>query len=73
MGFVGDAIGSVFGGIADLLGVTPKVETSAAQDVEEDRKKNSKKRKALYTTKGGVLGQEVDEVSENSRGNLFGN
>lgn len=63
-------------GLSDKLGVTgdvPEVKTSAVEQVAEDRKSNTKKRKALYATQGGVLGQEVNQVGESSRGNLFGN
>lgn len=63
-------------GLSDKLGITgdaPEVKTTAAEQVAEDKKKSAKKRKALYSTQGGVLGQEVNQVGGNSRGNLFGN
>ncbi len=51
----------------------PQVSTAAAQDLTEEKADSSKKRKALYATKGGVLGQEVSQVGNADRGSLFGN
>ena len=52
----------------------PKVqEAPIATQVAEDKKKNANKRKALYATQGGALGQEVNQVGGENRGNLFGN
>lgn len=48
-------------------------EVPIATQVAEDKKKNANKRKALYATQGGVLGQEVNQVGGENRGNLFGN
>lgn len=71
----GGFLGDVFGGVMGALGLAdePEVKTTAAEQVAEDKKKSAKKRKALYSTQGGVLGQEVNQVGGNSRGNLFGN
>ena len=68
-------VGKIFGGALGSLGLAdePEVKTTAVEQVAEDRKSNTKKRKALYATQGGVLGQEVNQVGESSRGNLFGN
>jgi hypothetical protein len=46
---------------------------AVAADLENEKKSNSSKRKALYGTLGGVLGQEVQEVAKDYRGNIFGN
>lgn len=51
--------------------IVAKDNTSA--QIQSDKIKNSKKRRALYGTSGGVLGQEVFDVGNNNRGNLFGN
>lgn len=57
-----------------LTGKTPEVkEAPIATQVAEDKKKSANKRKALYATQGGVLGQEVNQVGGENRGNLFGN
>lgn len=73
-GFLGDLVNGITLGLADnLFGGDPKADTSAAEQVAEDKKKNANKRRALYATKGGALGQEVNQVGESSRGNLFGN
>lgn len=75
-GFIGDLVNGITLGLADKVGLTgdaPKVETTAAEQVADDKKKNANKRRALYATKGGALGQEVNQVGESSRGNLFGN
>lgn len=71
----GGFLGDVFGGVMGALGLAdePEIKTTAVEQVAEDKKKSAKKRKALYSTQGGVLGQEVNQVGGNSRGNLFGN
>ena len=69
---LGDAVSAVSLGTVDL-NKNPKVKTNAAAQLEQDRTDNSKKRKALYSTQGGVLGQEVKQVGNTNRGNLFGN
>lgn len=51
----------------------PEVKTSATQELKEDAKDALKKRKALYETSGGVLGEDVMSVGTSSRGNIFGN
>lgn len=44
-----------------------------AAGLEAEKVSSLGKRKALYGTKGGVLGQEVDQVGKDYRGNIFGN
>ena len=72
VGFLGDLISGITLGAVDLR-KDPKVKTGAAAQLEQDKTDNSKKRKALYSTQGGVLGQEVTQVGSTNRGNLFGN
>ena len=72
IGFLGDVIKVGSLGTIDL-NKQPKVKTTAAEQVAEDKKSNAQKRKALYSTRGGVLGQDVEQVGVDSRGNLFGN
>ena len=50
-----------------------KASGAQATSLEEDKSKGVKKRKALYGTQGGVLGQEVNQVGQSDRGNIFGN
>lgn len=69
---IGDAVSAVTLGTVDLK-KKPKVKTDAAAQLEQDKTDNSKKRKALYSTQGGVLGEEVTQVGNTNRGNLFGN
>lgn len=45
----------------------------AAVSLASDMAGDIKKRKSLYSTSGGVLGQEVEQVSQSYRGNIFGN
>lgn len=68
----GSAVNALTLGTVDL-NKDPKVKTGAAAQLEQDKTDNSKKRKALYSTQGGVLGQEVTQVGNTNRGNLFGN
>lgn len=51
----------------------PQVQSTAVQNLAEEKTESSKKRKALYATGGGVLGQEVSQVGNTDRGSLFGN
>jgi len=67
-------------GTSELVGLgkaidpkDPKASVAAAAGLAEDKKSDAKKRKALYSTQGGVLGQEVQQVGKDSRGNIFGN
>lgn len=71
-GFVGDLVSGITLGSVNL-NKDPKAKTNAAAQLEQDKTDNSKKRKALYSTQGGVLGQEVTQVGNTNRGNLFGN
>lgn len=50
-----------------------KADTGAITDLVEEKKVYMRKRKALYNTQGGVLGQEVNQVGQSGRGNIFGN
>lgn len=50
-----------------------KASGAQAEALEEEKKDSTRKRKALYGTSGGVLGQEVDQVAKDYRGNIFGN
>lgn len=76
-GFVSDVVRVASLGTSDFLGITKKedmgVNSSATQELKEDAKDALKKRKALYETSGGVLGEEVSSVGSSSRGNIFGN
>lgn len=74
----GMALGT--GGMSEVLGVGKKVAgkkvkvgSTAAVDVANNKESNIKRRKALYETDGGVLGQEVSGVGAVGRKNLFGN
>lgn len=71
MGGVVKGVGKLVGGVLD--DDKPKANYSAAYQLIEDKNKNTKKRRALYSTSGGALGQEVFGVDNNRRGNLFGN
>lgn len=76
MGSVAKGVGKLVGGVLDAVGLgydEPKANYSAADQLIEDKNKNTKKRRALYSTSGGALGQEVFGVDNNRRGNLFGN
>lgn len=46
---------------------------AVAAGLEAEKVSSLGKRKALYGTSGGVLGQEVEEVGKDYRGNIFGN
>ena len=50
-----------------------KASGAQATALEEEKKNSTRKRKALYGTQGGVLGQEVNQVDQNNRGSIFGN
>lgn len=76
MGSVVKGVGKLVGGVLDAVGLgveEPKANYSAVDQLTEDKNKNAKKRRALYSTSGGALGQEVFGVDNNRRGNLFGN
>lgn len=83
-GAIRTGLGAVSGGLTESLGVGKaidrtingkkvKASNNAATQLEEDKKKDIKKRQALYGTQGGVLGQEVEQVGGSNRGNIFGN
>lgn len=67
------AVTAISLGTIDLVGDGKKASSNAATQLEEDKKKDIKKRKALYGTQGGVLGQEVEQVGGSNRANIFGN
>ena len=67
------AVTAVTLGTVDLVGNPKKASGAQATALEEEKKVDMKKRKALYNTQGGVLGQEVMNVGRNNRGNIFGN
>ena len=76
MGSVGDIVESAvhavsLGTIGGKKG--SGVSSSAAQELKDDAKDSLRKRKALYETSGGVLGDDVVSVGTSSRGNIFGN
>lgn len=73
VGAVKSAVTGLSLGTVDLTTKTPKASASVAETLAEEKKSNTKKRKALYSTKGGVLGQEVQRVEDARRGNIFGN
>lgn len=75
-GFLGDVVNVATLGLSDAIGLTgdaPEVKNTSAESIREDRKANSRKRKALYGTEGDALGDEVNQVGMSNRGNLFGN
>lgn len=67
------AVTAVTLGTVDLVGNPKKASGAQATALEEEKKVDMRKRKALYNTQGGVLGQEVSQVGRNNRGNIFGN
>lgn len=73
---MGKWLGSVASAITlGLVDLNKEKKASGAQAtaLEEEKKNSTRKRKALYGTQGGVLGQEVNQVGTNNRGNIFGN
>lgn len=75
-GFLGDVVNVATLGLSDAIGLTgdaPEIKDTSAKSIRNDRKANSRKRKALYGTTGGALGDEVNQVGMSNRGNLFGN
>ena len=83
-GAIRTGLGFVSGGLTESLGIGEAIDQTingkkvkasggVAAQLEEEKINNSKKRKALYGTSGGVLGQEVNQVGQDNRGNIFGN
>jgi hypothetical protein len=70
--WVGSLVHTITAGLVDL---NKEKKASGAQStaLEEEKKNSTRKRKALYGTQGGVLGQEVNQVGPNNRGSIFGN
>lgn len=67
-------------GIDKLAGETPDTTTpdttTPEQKITDAKADSVKRRRALYATKGGSLGEEVEKVGStfgNGRGTLFGN
>lgn len=73
VGAVKSAVTGLSLGTIDMTSEGPKASGSAAANLAEAKKADTRKRKALYSTKGGVLGQEVQQVGNSHRGNIFGN
>lgn len=73
VGSVKSAVTAASLGTIDMTKEKKKASTIAAAALASDMATDIKKRKALYGTQGGVLGQEVEEVGNSSRGNIFGN
>ena len=71
-GWVNSLVHTVTAGLVDL-NKEKKASGAQATALEEEKKNNTRKRKALYGTQGGVLGQEVNQVDQNNRGSIFGN
>jgi hypothetical protein len=46
---------------------------AANKQLSTESNRNAAKRKALFETGGGVLGEEVENVGATNRGTLFGN
>lgn len=70
--WVNSVVHAVTVGLVDL-NKDKKASGAQATALEEEKKNSTRKRKALYGTQGGVLGQEVNQVDPNNRGNIFGN
>lgn len=70
--WVNSVVHAVTVGLVDL-NKDKKASGAQATALEEEKKNSTRKRKALYGTQGGVLGQEVGQVGQDNRGNIFGN
>lgn len=68
-------MGSVFKGLMGLLGggKTPKVSNAAVKDVNDQAASAKTARAALYSTAGGVIGQELAPDQVKRRDSLLGN
>lgn len=70
--WVNSVVHAVTVGLVDL-DKGKKASGAEMSSLEEEKKGSAKKRKALYGTQGGALGQEVNRVGTDNRGNIFGN
>ena len=61
------------GSLYNIGGKQLVAKDNTSAQIQSDNIKISKKRRALYGTSGGVLGQVVFDVGNNNRGYLFGN
>ena len=68
-------VGKIFNSGSGGNGETPDT-TTPEQKIVDAKADSVKRRRALYATKGGSLGEEVEKVGStfgNGRGTLFGN
>lgn len=76
---LGQMVNSGMDKLAGGNGETPDTttpETTPEQKITDAKADSVKRRRALYATKGGSLGEEVEKVGStfgNGRGTLFGN
>lgn len=72
---MGDKVLGILSPITNILKKpkAPKASTSAVESAETDKADTKTKRAALYETKGGVLGEELDASGVEKRNTLFGN
>jgi len=61
------------GFFSTLFGSSPQVSNAASTSVADEQKKSKKARTALLATEGGIVGQDVTQVSANQRNTLLGN
>lgn len=52
----------------------PKAQSApVVEEIKDTSEEDLKRRRALYETEEGILGEEVDKVGVNKRKGLFGN
>lgn len=76
MGFLSKAFKKTIGGVANVLGLSDySVDMSSIDDsidyLKSSQQSDAKRRKSLYFTQGGVLGDRLQNMGSSSRGNLF--
>lgn len=59
--------------IVGLGGAAPSVSPAAVKEVETDKATSKTARASLYSTKGGVSGEELNPDQVKKRPSLFGN
>lgn len=59
------------GFISDLLGGAPSVSSAVPKTLNEAKDKAARARASLFETKGGVTGEEVEDVKK--KNSLLGN
>lgn len=67
---------SLFGGLISALiggGEKPRASTRAVQETEAAARKSKTSRSALFSTEGGVAGEELDATGVAKRNTLLGN